>query len=256
MTDLTGKTALVTGGSSGIGLAAAKFLAECGATAILTGRDEKKLKTAAEDVGGKAIVSDGADIAAIRALPGQLDAHGAAPDILILNAGFARFQPLAHQTEDDFDAQFDVLVKGPLFTVQALADRIPEGGSIVLITGAINDFFGPGCHAYGAAKAAAANLTRSLAQEMAPRGVRVNAVSPGPTETMLYADTGMPKEAYKAQRTTLEHLIPMGCFGTAEEMGRAIAWIASPEAGFVTGHELAVDGGITAFTPMWVVRPE
>jgi len=247
MADLTGKTALVTGGTSGIGKATALALAAVGVTVAVSGRDEMKGKAVVDDIraaGGSAVflaadlVKEGAatDLAA-RAM----DALGGRVDILVNNAGIAPFGPTASFDDATFDAAFAVNVKAPWFLVATLAPAMAERGSgaIVNVSTMVAAFGVEGMGLYGSSKAALELLTKSWAAEFGPKGVRVNGVSPGPTRT----------EGTEIMGDALDELAsvaPAGRPATPEEIAAGILFLVSDDASFVHGAVLAADGGRTA----------
>jgi NAD(P)-dependent dehydrogenase (short-subunit alcohol dehydrogenase family) len=242
--ELTGKTALVTGATSGIGRAIALELARDGVTVIVSGRDATR---GAETVA--AIEADGGAARFVAADLGDLDsvAHladeAADADILVNNAGAFSFAPTIEQDLASFESMFDVNVRGAFFLTAALAPRMAARGegSIVNITTMAAEFGMAGAAAYGASKAAVVALTRTWAAEFAADGVRVNAVSPGPTTTEG-TTTVMGPEGIAAVGAT----VPLNRPAAAEEIARVVAFTASPRASYVTGAIIAVDGGRTA----------
>jgi NAD(P)-dependent dehydrogenase (short-subunit alcohol dehydrogenase family) len=247
MPDLTGRTALVTGATSGIGRATALTLAAAGATVAVSGRDKDRGQAVVEAItaaGGSAVflaanLVDGAAAADLAARATQ--ALGGRVDILVNNAGVFPFGPTTSIDEATVDAAYAVNVKAPWFLVAALAPAMAERGSgaIVNVTTMVADFGADGMGLYGSTKAALALLTRSWAAEFGPRGVRVNAVSPGPTRT---EGTAVMGEALDQ----LASLAPAGRPATPEEIAAAIVFLAGDEASFVHGAVLAADGGRSA----------
>ena len=237
---------VITGGTSGIGLATAKLLVGGGARVIATGRTTATIESAQKELGENAIVlySDAASLADIDALAERVKETFGRLDVLFVNAGLARFAPLEQTGEAVYDEMFALNAKGPYFTVQKLAPLMAEGGAIVLTTSSANEIGMPGISAYGAAKAALRSFARTLAAELLPRGIRVNAVSPGPIETPIGQKTGMSEEMVAQFAAQMRESNPMKRMGQAEEVARAVAFLAF-DATFTTGAELPVDGGAT-----------
>jgi len=248
MGKLSGKVAVITGGTTGIGFATARLFAAEGAKVIATGHNPDTLAAARKELSGVAEVvrSDAGDPAQVRKLFEEVGrAHGRI-DVLFLNAGIAKFAPLADSPEELFDEIIQVNLKGPFVALRAALPFLGKGASVIVNTTVGNERAFPGASVYSASKAALAALARGAAVELAARGVRVNAVQPGPITTPILGKLGLPAEARDAfiQHTT-EH-VPLGRFGSADEVARAALFLASDDAAFVTGHELAVDGGFLA----------
>lgn len=240
MASMTDKVALVIGGAKGIGLAVAERLAVEGASVVLTGRRADEVEAAAELVGRRALglVADAAlpeDLARVVAL--VLAAHGRI-DALVLNAGISEPATLSDETLEHFDRHFAVNVRGAVFAMQAALDAMRGGGSVVLV-GSIADSMGiPSYATYSATKAALRSYARAWTAELAPRGIRVNIVAPGPTDTAMMAD--LPEQA----RAAFIASIPLGRMAKPTEVAAATLFLLSDEASFVSGAELCVDGGM------------
>jgi NAD(P)-dependent dehydrogenase (short-subunit alcohol dehydrogenase family) len=248
MGKLSGKVAVVTGGTTGIGLATARLFAAEGAKVIVTGRNAETLAAARKELAGVAEVvqSDAADPAQVRRLYEEIGrAHGRI-DVLFLNAGIAKFAPLSDSKEDLFDETLRVNLKGPFLALQAALPLLGKGSSVIFNTSVVADRAIAGASVYSASKAAVSALARGAALELAERGVRVNAVSPGPITTPIFAKSGLPAEALDAFAQNAKERIPLRRFGAAEEVARAALFLASDDATFVTGHDLTVDGGLLA----------
>jgi NAD(P)-dependent dehydrogenase (short-subunit alcohol dehydrogenase family) len=241
------KSVLVTGGASGIGLAAAQAFAAEGAHVIITGRDAAALERAKAVIGSKtlAIRNDAADIAAAKDLASTIAREDIRLDAIFLNAGIAKFASLADADEALWDQTFDTNVKGAFFEIQALAPLLNPGASIVL-NGSINAHIGmPNSSVYAASKAALISLAKTLSAELLPRNVRVNVVSPGPVETPLYGKLGMDAATLSAVAAQIQSQVPLGRFGQSSEVASTILHLAAPESAFIVGTEIIVDGGMS-----------
>jgi len=239
-----GKKVVIIGGTSGIGLATAKMLLDGGARVLVTGRSQAGLDSARKEIGKDAIVvsSDARSLTDIDALASRVKAEFDTFDLLFVNAGLGLFAPLANTTEATFDEMFNLNAKGPFFAVQKLSPLITSGGSIVLTTSTANTKGMPLIAAYGGAKAALRSFARTFAAELLPRGVRVNAVSPGPTETPIIGKAFPDKDVAAQLMGQMTESVPMKRFGTAEEQAKAVLFLAF-DATFTTGAEFPVDGG-------------
>ena len=239
-----GKTALITGGTTGIGLVTAKLFINEGARVIVTGRTAATIKTAQAELGDNAVVihSDATSLPDMDALAKKVKETFGKLDVLFVNAGYGRFVPFEAMTEEVYDEMLNLNAKGPYFIVQKLVPLMPEGSSVVFTTSMANVKAVAPLSAYGAAKAALRSITRSLASELIPRGIRVNAVSPGPIVTPILQKVGMPKEAEDQVYLQMTQSVPMKRMGQPEEIAKAVAFLAI-DATFTTGAELPVDGG-------------
>ena len=239
-----GKNVVIIGGTSGMGLATAKMLLDGGARVLVTGRSKAGLESAEKELGKGALVvsSDARSLTDIDALASRVKAEFDTFDLLFVNAGFSIPTPLESVSEAIYDEMFDLNAKGPFFAVQKLAPMINRGGAVVLTTSVANVKGMPGQATYGAAKAALRSFARTLAAELVPREIRVNAVSPGPIDTPIL-DKVFPDKNVAAQvREKTIGMVPMKRFGTSEEIARAVLFLAF-DATFTTGAELPVDGG-------------
>lgn len=244
---LAGKIAVVTGGSSGIGLATAKRLVEEGAHVVITGRREKELKEAAAFIKSNVttVVGDVSRLDDLDRLYAVVKEKHGHIDILFANAGAGTIAPLEVATEAHFDQTFDVNVKGVFFTVQKALPLFRDGGSIILTSSVSNVLGLPGFSAYAASKAAVRNFARAWTLELKDRGIRVNSMSPGPIDTpALETTTGLTAEQAKEAAAQFAAQIPMGRRGLPRETAAAAVFLASDESSYITGIDLAVDGGM------------
>jgi NAD(P)-dependent dehydrogenase (short-subunit alcohol dehydrogenase family) len=240
------KKVVITGGTSGMGLATAKMLLNGGAHVLVTGRSQAGLESARKELGEGAIVvsSDARSLTDIDALASRVKAEFDTFDLLFVNAGFGLFAPLENTTETIYDEMFDLNAKGPFFVVQKLAPFIHRGGAVVLTTSIANVKGMPGLAAYGAAKAALRSFARVLAAELLPQGIRVNAVTPGPIDTGILEKTILDKNIAAEFNRQMREANPMKRFGTSEEVAKAVLFLAF-DATYTTGAELPVDGGLS-----------
>jgi NAD(P)-dependent dehydrogenase (short-subunit alcohol dehydrogenase family) len=238
-----GKNAVITGGSTGLGLATARALVTEGARVLITGRDEAALAAAADALGGDTatVRSDVASLADIDALADRARTELGTVDALFANAGVNGFASFETTDEQTYDRLLSVNAKGIYFTVQRFVPLLAEGAGVVLTTSVVNVLGYPMVSAYAASKAAVRSMARSMARELLPRGIRVNAVSPGPIDTGILART-MPAAAAEQIGARMAAEIPMRRLGHPDEFARAALFLAF-DATFTTGAELAVDGG-------------
>lgn len=241
------KTVLVTGGSSGIGLAAARAFAAEGARVVITGRDTAALEQARDSLrpDAIAIANDARSLGDAKALAATLAARDLRLDAVFLNAGVAKFAAFPDVDEALWDQVFDTNIKGPYFQVQALLPLLDTGASIV-INGSINAHIGmPNSSVYAASKAAVISLAKTLSAELLQRGVRVNVLSPGPVATPLYGKLGLDAASLDATAAQIQNQVPLGRFGTPDEIAATVLHLASPESAFIVGTEIIADGGMS-----------
>ena len=238
------KTAVITGGTSGMGLATAKMLLDGGARVLVTGRSKAGLESAQKELGKDALVvsSDARSLTDIDALASKVKAEFDTFDLLFVNAGFSVRAPLESMTEAVYDEMFNLNAKGPVFAVHKLSPLINRGGSVVFTTSIANVKGMPGQLAYGAAKAALRSFARTLAVELLPREIRVNAVTPGPIDTPILGKVFTGKDEAAQIREKMIGMVPMKRWGKSEEIAKAVLFLAF-DATFTTGAELPVDGG-------------
>ena len=242
---LEGKVAVVTGGNSGIGLATAKEFAREGARVVITGRDARTLAGAAREIGGDvlALRSDSSRLADIDELFAAVGERFGRVDVLFVNAGVGRFAPLEETDEELFDQIMDINFKGAYFTVKKALPLLADGASVVLNASVVAHVGLPGSSVYSASKAALLSLVRTLSADLVGRGIRVNAVSPGPVETPIFGRLGLPPEAREERMNSFRAQVPLGRFGRPEEIAKAVLFLASSDSSFLVGAEIVADGG-------------
>ncbi len=243
---LHGKTALITGGNSGIGLAAAKLFADNGAKVIITGRRQESLDAAVAEIGqgAFAIRGDVADLMHHDQVVSEVRRRFGALDVYFANAGVIVTTHSSQVGADEFDAQFATNARGVFFGVQKIAPLLRDGGSIILTSSIASNKVLEGHAVYAGSKAAIEAFARSWALEFKERGIRVNVLSPGPVDTPIIAKMGVTEEARAAFDAGLAQAIPLGRLGRPEELARAALFLASDASSFVTGANIPVDGGI------------
>lgn len=242
-----GKVAMVTGGNSGIGLAAAKAFAREGAQVAVTGRDEGTLKNAEKEIGSGALAirADAARIADLDAAMAKVRDQFKRIDALFVNAGIGKFVPIAEVTEAMFDEIVAINLKGAFFTVQKALPLMARGSAVVL-NASINAHIGlPGTTVYGATKAAVVNMAKTMSADLAERGIRVNAVSPGPVETPIFGRAGISSEQSRQTKEWLQNQTLVKRMAEPEEIAEAVLYLSSDVSSFVVGTELVIDGGMT-----------
>ena len=244
---LDDRIALITGGSSGIGLATAKrFIAE-GARVVITGRSQAALHAAAAERGARAAATPAAPprLEDLDRLYREVDERFGRIDVLFVNAGIAPFVPFEQVTEEHFDQLLDVNLKGAYFTIQKALPLLSDGASVILNASVVASSGIPNTSVYSATKAAVRSFGRTLASELAPRGIRVNTLSPGLIETPLIGKLGLSQEAVEAFGQQIAQQAPLGRPGRAEEIASTALFLASDDSSYFTGAELVADGGLT-----------
>jgi NAD(P)-dependent dehydrogenase (short-subunit alcohol dehydrogenase family) len=246
---LQNKVALITGGTSGIGLETAKlFLAE-GAKVAIVGSNSERLKAAGKELGdqGLQILADVRNVADIERSVEQVRSKFEHIDIVFANAGASTVAPLEAITPRYVEENFTLNFSGVFFTIQKAASFIPKGGSIIVTTSFLNVVGMPGLSILAAMKAATRSLVRTLGAELAPRGIRVNAVSPGAISTPFYGKMGLSDAQLSQVAAGLQEKIALKRFGEPSELAKAVLFLASDDSSYITGIEMAVDGGLTQF---------
>ena len=246
MDSLKGKVAVITGGNSGIGKATARLFAEEGAQVVITGRRREAVEAAAAEIGRGvvALTGDVAELEQHRRLAEEIQRRFGSLDIFVANAGVITLAPTSRVTVADYDRQFAVNTRGVFFGVQALLPVLRDGGCIVLIGSLAATRVLENHAVYAGTKAALAAFARNLALELKARRIRVNVISPGPVDTAVVTKLGVPEAERPAFLEAMGGKIPAGRFGRAEELARAVLFLASDAGSFVNGTELHVDGGM------------
>jgi NAD(P)-dependent dehydrogenase (short-subunit alcohol dehydrogenase family) len=245
MNKLEGKTALVTGGTSGIGLATAKAFVSEGAYTFITGRREAELAAAVKEIGRNVtgVQGDVSNLADLERLFAQIKREKGKLDIVFANAGVAKFAALGAITEELYDWTFDINVKGLLFTVQKALPLLPDGASIILNSSVVGSKGLPINSVYSATKAAIRSFARTWTTDLKDHRIRVNAVSPGSIDTPGLSGLLGSSETGQQRLKNISNNVPLGRLGTPDEIAKAVVFLASDDASFVTGAELFVDGG-------------
>ena len=244
---LSGKTAVITGGNSGIGLGIAKEFINEGASVTILGRNRKTLDEAAEKLGKDSLVIQGdiTKMADIENLYDQTESKFGKIDVLVVNAGGGSVVPFSLVEESIFDDGVDLNFKGTFFTIQKALPHLNDNASIIIVSSVAHRLGFPGMSVYGATKAAIRSLARTISAELLPeRGIRVNVVSPGPIETPIYNRMGIPEDQVDGMKESFKSLIPLKRFGTTEEIAKTVLFLASSESSFIVGEDISVDGGI------------
>ena len=239
------KTILITGGTTGIGLATAQLLSAEGAKVIVTGRNPETLAAAKKILPGVVVLaSDAGDLAAAQALGEDVKKHAARLDGAFLNAGIATFVPIDQTTPKNYDDMFNVNVRGLYFQLQSLLPLLGNPSAVVFTSSIAGSLAVPGASIYSATKAAVTALGKTLAVELAERGVRVNVLSPGPIDTPIMKKVGLPPEQEKAFEDGIVGKSLLKRFGTSDEVARAARFLLSEDSSYIFGTELVIDGGV------------
>ncbi len=246
MSKLNNKVAVITGGSSGIGLATAQRFIADGAQVVITGRNQEAVDAAAAELGDRAtgIHGDVANLEDLDRLFAQVQEQFGRVDVLFANAGIAPFIPFEAVTEEHFDSLFNINVRGLFFTVQKALPLLSEGASVILNASVVAQSGLPNTSIYSATKAAVRSLGRTLAAELSPRGIRVNVVSPGLIETPFWGKVGLSQDEIDAFAEQVVQQTPLGRLGKPEEIATTVAFLASDDASYFTGADLVADGGM------------
>ena len=247
MAKLTGKIALVTGGNSGMGLATAKLFAAEGAKVVITGRRQDALDEAAKNVGPSvlAVQGDVSKMADLDRLFATIKSKLGHLDILFANAGLGGVAPLGQVTEEQFDREFAINVKGLFFTVQKALPLLRDGSSIILNASIAAHMGMEGFSVYSATKAAVRSFARTWTSDLKGRKIRVNSLSPGPIETPIFGKMGLSEEQAQGFKQALPGMVPLGRMGSDEEIARTVLFLASDDSSYITGIDLVVDGGMS-----------
>ncbi len=242
---LHGKVAVITGGTTGIGLETAALFHAEGARVFVTGRNTDNITQAKKRLPADVTVlaADTADLSDIDVLARRVKEEAGRVDVLFVNAGIARYIPVDAVTPALFDEQFNVNFRGAYFTIQRLLPLMPAGSSVVLTTSIAADLGVPATSVYSATKAALSSLARTLSNELAPRGIRVNELSPGPIETPIFGKMGISAEEVAGIKGMAQQGVPLKRLGTPEEVAKAALFLASDDSSYLLGAKIRIDGG-------------
>jgi NAD(P)-dependent dehydrogenase (short-subunit alcohol dehydrogenase family) len=245
MSSLKGKTALVTGGNSGIGYATAMELKAQGAEVIITGRRKDAVEKAAAELGVTGIVADQGQVAAIEKLAAQVRDQFEKIDILFINAGVLTMTTIENATEQAFDDLMNVNFRGAYFTLSKFIPLLNDGGSVIFLSSNTASMDGANSSIYSSSKAALNSIMRIAAVELAPRRITVNSISPGPTQTEIMNKVGYSEDQLSQVNDWMLERIPLRKIGKAEDVGKMVAYFGSDAASFITGAEIVMDGGMS-----------
>jgi len=247
MKKLTHKLAIVTGGNSGIGFAAAKELISEGAKVIITGRRKEAVEKAAQELGAVPFIADQANLDDIDLLKKEVEKQYGKVDILFINAGIiGTLTPIENMDVENFDQVMNINFRGAYFTLSKFIPLLNDGASVIFLSSIVASTYKPNSSAYQASKAALNSIAKTAAAELAPRKIRVNMISPGPIKTEIMSKAGLDEEALKNIQNHLIDQIPLKKMGTAEEVAGLVTYLSDDQlSGFITGTEIVIDGGIT-----------
>lgn len=246
MSTLRNKVAVVTGGNSGIGYATAKELVTLGAKVIITGRRKEAIEKAAKELGAIPFVADQASLKDTDALYKVVSAQFGKVDILFINAGIVgNMGPIENKTEEDFDNVMNINFKGAYFTLSKFIPLLNDGASVVILSSIVASTYKANSSVYQASKAALNSIAKTAAAELAPRKIRVNIISPGPTKTEVMTKSGLDDTALQQINDYLVDAIPLKKMGAAEDVAKLVVYLSDEAATFLTGSEIVVDGGLT-----------
>ena len=247
MEKLKNKVALITGATSGIGKATAVDFIKNGADVIITGRFQESIDKTIYELGEQAhgIVSDAGKMDDLKQLGDKVKAISPQIDILFVNAGYGKYAPIEHIDETHFDEQFNILVKGTLFSVQQILPLMKAGGSIILNTSIVTEIGMQNSSVYSAAKAAVQSFVKTFASELASKGIRVNAISPGPIQTNYFDRSNLTEAQIQGIADFVLPQVPLGRFGQPSEIAKVATFLASGDASFMHGEEVFVNGGFS-----------
>lgn len=246
MGKFSSKVAIVTGGNSGIGYATAKELVAEGAKVIITGRRKEAVEKAAGEIGAIPFVADQSGLTGIDALYNVVQQQFGKVDILFLNAGIpGSFAPIENTSEDNFDQVMGINFKGAYFTLSKFIPLLPEGASVVILSSIAASTYNPNSSVYQASKAALNSIAKTAAVELAPKKIRVNIVSPGPTKTVILEKAGFDEATAKNIFDQLKDNVPLKKIGTIDDVAKLVSYLCDEAATFITGSEFVIDGGMT-----------
>lgn len=244
MDNLKDKVAVITGGNSGIGYATAKQLKEQGAQVIITGRRKEAIEKAAKELGVTAVTADQSNVSDIENLVAKVKADFGSVDILFINAGIAGLGTIEQTSEELYDSIMNVNLRGAYFTLSKFIPVLKDGASVVFLSSNTASMPGPGSSVYSASKTALNSVMKSAALELAPRKIRVNSVSPGPTETEVMKKVGLDETTVKGIMDVVIEKVPLKEMGKAEDVAKMVSYLTSDAAKFITGADFIMDGGM------------